>query len=178
MTDTCVFCGSTGTDFKSEHWVPQWVSRGAIPKGKGILHNVPGRDPWPSKIVDLTVRHVCSECNHHWMSDMESRIRDVALPLTRGEHASLSEPDVQRLAAWGFLKAITLELGRPNEHTPTYPPAIYSGFRVIDVIGVLASATVKVEDRDDRLIEIWPEGRTLDWPPAKPFVGIVNNDLA
>ena len=110
MTDTCVFCGKTGTDFKPEHWVSQWISRADIPKGKGILHFVPGRDPWPSRIVDLTVQHVCNECNHHWMSDIETRTRDIALPLIQGEvELTLTSLQQAQLAAWCFLKVITLD---------------------------------------------------------------------
>jgi hypothetical protein len=127
--DTCVFCGITGTNFKPEHWVSQWISRAEIGKGQGILHFVPGRDPWPSRIVDLTVEHICDDCNHHWMSDLESQTRDIALPLIRGENSTLGFDQQVKLASWCFLKVITLELGRPNDQAATYDREIYEGFK-------------------------------------------------
>jgi hypothetical protein len=130
VPDTCVFCGAVGTNFKPEHWVPQWVSRASIPKGKGILHLVKDRDPWPHRLVDLTVRHVCPDCNHHWMSDIESQSRSVVLPLIQGaEDITLDERAQRQLATWCFLKVITLELGRPADEPTTYPPTIYEGFK-------------------------------------------------
>jgi hypothetical protein len=64
------------------------------------------------------------------MSDIETRTRDIALPLIQGRTGlALSRKDQEQLAAWCFLKAITLELGRPDAHTPTYPSFVYTGFR-------------------------------------------------
>ncbi len=130
MTDTCVFCKTTGTDFKPEHWVSQWISRAVIGKSQGIQHHVPGRDPWVSRIVDLTVPHVCPECNHGWMSDIETRSRNTVLPLIKGKDSTLNRSQQQILATWCFLKILTVELGRPADEAATYPPAIYEGFRV------------------------------------------------
>lgn len=131
MPDTCVFCGAIGTNWEPEHWVSQWISRARIPKGKGIQHHVPGRDPWASRYVDLTVPHICPDCNHHWLSDMESRVRDIALPLIEGDAAPriLTEKDQERLAAWCFLKTISVDLGRPLYEKRTYTDAIYTGFK-------------------------------------------------
>lgn len=129
-TDTCAFCGTTGTGFKPEHWVSQWISRATIGKNQGVFHHVTGRDPWIGRIVDLTVPHVCPGCNHHWMSDIESRSRDLVLPLIRGAPVTLGKRQQRALATWGFMKLITLELGRPEDESPTYPPAVYRGFCV------------------------------------------------
>jgi hypothetical protein len=234
--DTCVFCGMLGDDFKPEHWVSQWISRASIPEGKGVEHHVPGREPWLDRTVDLTVEHICPDCNHHWMSDMEGRTRNLALPLIEGDTTprTFGAPEVTRLAAWCFMKAITLELGRPADQARTYSDGFYSGFRkhkrpphgclvsigfreipedpemfvwfksegrthhavpgigdlagyrtalairhlVIDVIGIIAAAPIQVSDRDNRLVQIWPNVPSLDWPPPQRFAGIVNDDLA
>src|SRR5437868_6100226 len=113
--DLCAFCGASGTDFKPEHWVPKWISRATIGKNQGILHNSHGREPWLRRMVDLTVPHVCPECNHHWMSDIETRSREAVLPLISGNAAKLDKDRQQRLATWCFMKLITLELGRPED---------------------------------------------------------------
>lgn len=131
MDDTCAFCGTTGTDFRPEHWVSQWISRATIPRGKGILHRGPGGEPWLNRIVDLTVDHVCPDCNHHWMSDIETNSRGLVLPLIEGEMApkTFNAAEMQQIATWCFMKALTLELGRPPEQPRTYPDVLYSGFR-------------------------------------------------
>lgn len=232
MTDTCVFCGKTGTDFKPEHWISQWISRATVGKNQGVMHHVPGRDPWLARAVDLTVEHVCPDCNHHWMSDIESRSRNLVLPLIEGRTMSLVRKQQAQVATWCFLKLITLELGRPDDQDATYPPEVYRGFKihqhppsgcllmighrlieespvmfvwwrsqagqqtapglgpipsyrtvltighlVIDLIGVIANANLQTES-DDRLVRVWPvETKTVDWPPATTFKGIVDNDL-
>ena len=131
--DTCVFCDTEGDDFGPEHWVPQWVSRATIPKGKGILHvRADGSDPRLSNIVDWTVAHICTKCNSDWMSALETKVRNIALPLIEGDEQPriLDRNQLHLLARWCFMKAITLELGRPeNQGPPTYPPEIYSGFK-------------------------------------------------
>lgn len=97
-------------------------------KNQRVLHNVPGRDPWFGTFVDLTVEHVCSECNQHWMSDIETNSRDLVLPLVQGKSAVLGEVEQRTLATWCFMKLISLELGRSAEQLPTYPPPVYQGF--------------------------------------------------
>ena len=86
MTETCVFCGSEGETFRPEHWIPQWLSRAVVGKRQMVEINEYGRDtPRYARAFELTVPRVCADCNHHWMSDMESRTRDLALPLIRGD---------------------------------------------------------------------------------------------
>jgi hypothetical protein len=128
--DVCAFCARSGTDFKPEHWVPQWVSRVTIGQNQGVLHHTRGRQPWFRRIVDLTVPHVCPECNHHWMSDIETRSRNLVLPLIEGQAATLPKAQQEQLATWCFMKLITLELGRPANEPATYPPPVYQGFRI------------------------------------------------
>jgi hypothetical protein len=61
---------------------------------------------------------------------MESQSRDLALPLIRGEAITLDFNQQVQVASWCFLKAITLELGRPSGDYPnTYEPEVYQGFR-------------------------------------------------
>lgn len=129
--DTCVFCEQRGEDFPPEHWTSQWISRATIPEGKGVEHHVPGRDPWVHSAMDLTVEHVCPDCNHHWMSDIESAARDIALPLIEGglTPRTFTSRQRKRLAIWSFMKLITLELGRPPYERATYPPEMYTGFK-------------------------------------------------
>jgi hypothetical protein len=126
----CIFCGTEGTRFPPEHWVSQWISRAVVPKDKMVEIHEQGRDARYAKAFEMTVPGVCPECNHGWMSDIETRARDVALPLIRGDEVqTLTANEQRRLAIWCFLKVITLEIGRPADHRPTFPREIYSGFR-------------------------------------------------
>lgn len=55
-----------------------------------VEHNEYGSDvPRYARAFDLTVPHVCPDCNHHWMSDMESRTRDLVLALVLDKKMSL-----------------------------------------------------------------------------------------
>jgi hypothetical protein len=94
-----------------------------------VEHNEYGSDePRYARAFDLTVPRVCPDCNHHWMSDMETRTRNLALALIRDERTSLSGAEQRKLASWCFLKVLSLEIGRPEEHPPTFPDAMYTGF--------------------------------------------------
>lgn len=109
---------------------------------------------------DLTVPHVCPDCNHHWMSDMETQTRDIALPLIRGDRvSSLSAADQAQLASWCFLKVISLEIGRPAEDERTYPDAIYTGFRRFKHPPVSSCAVSigrrDIDPDDPRTLYIW-----------------------
>ena len=56
-------------------------SRNSIPKyGSGVLHE----DGRRLGYFDLTVPHVCNDCNRTWMSDMETRRRNIVLPHATG----------------------------------------------------------------------------------------------
>lgn len=85
---------------------------------------------WWAPAFEMTVKRVGPECNHHWMSDMEGRASRIAKPLVLGESVPpLLEQDQLVLAKWCFLKVITLELGRPEDQSRTYPDSFYAGFR-------------------------------------------------
>jgi hypothetical protein len=133
VLDRCVFCGTEGEDFAPEHWIPKWLSRAIIPKhSPGAQHFGHGRT-WTKTYFDLTVKHVCNECNHGWMSTLEDDAKGIALPLILGQDAPHREDEQKTLASWCYLKAISLELGREGDdligHPPTYPVGAYIGFK-------------------------------------------------
>lgn len=167
MSDTCAFCGHNGDHFKPEHWVSQWISRALIPQGKGIEHHVIGLTPWRAPIVDLTVDHVCEDCNHHWMSDIETRARNNVLALVRGETLTLNQSQQQRVATWCFLKAITSELGRPLDQEATYPPFFYEAFKraLRPLNGCLVSiGFMEASNSPDRLLWFRSNGNKTPGP--------------
>jgi hypothetical protein len=147
--------------------VSQWISKALIPKGKGIEHHVRGRTPWRSRIVDLTVPHVCDDCNHHWMSDLESVARNGVLSLLRGESVILNERNQRMVASWCFMKVITAELGRPADEAATYPPFIYEGFKEFKRPANGCAVTIgAMEPSDSRLVWFQSEGQIRHDLPA------------
>ena len=130
MTETCVFCGHTDDSFDPEHWVPQWLSRELIPKhASGVIHGLPGIPAWEARIFELTVPNVCEDCNHHWMSDIESQAKPHVLPFILGSWPDpLTTNCLTHLVRWCYLKIISLELGRPSDHVSTHPRATYEAF--------------------------------------------------
>jgi hypothetical protein len=132
VPNTCIFCGHRGpnSDFPPEHWVPEWLNRELFPHhASGAVHNIHGRS-WSKARFDLTVKHVCGTCNHGWMSQMESDARPHVSPLIHGLGGLPRDADDQRLvASYCFLKALSLELGRPKDEQATYPPGLYRGLK-------------------------------------------------
>lgn len=133
MPDTCAFCGHSGSkrDFPPEHWVPDWLNRALFPTyAKGATHTRLGGTPWVKARFDLTVPHVCGRCNHGWMSLLESAVAEHAKPLILGTGGPpYTEADQVLLATYCFLKALSLELGRPSDQQATYPRELYQGMR-------------------------------------------------
>jgi hypothetical protein len=129
--DTCVFCGRQGDDFAPEHWVPQWLSRKLFPThGSGVRHNLP-HGTWEADAFELTVKHVCNACNHHWLSDIEARASKYVFPLVMGapDLSTITRVGMREVARWGYLKTISLELGRPGDQTPTHDGSVYADFQ-------------------------------------------------
>ena len=133
MTDVCAFCGYEGDNFDPEHWIPDWLSRKLIPKyGSMVGHIAKDGSVIPRRRFEITVPHVCRPCNGGWMSDIETRTSSNGdlLRLVLG----VSEPPLTRerqtdLATWGFLKALTAELARPEDQIETYPREMYEQFK-------------------------------------------------
>jgi hypothetical protein len=144
-----------------------------------VEHNEYGRDaPRYARAFDLTVPHVCPDCNHHWMSDMESQTRDLALALIRNQKASLTTKEQRTLAAWCFLKVLSLEIGRPADHQPTFPEAMYTGFRrfqrpPLSSCAVLLGRRHLQPDERSRVPFIWfkSEGQQRSFPEVGDVLG-------
>src|SRR4051812_22801435 len=109
MAFTCAFCGSTKKPRGREHVFPDWLNTigldlAPVEYHVGRLNRVPRR--WTGTPFSATVRAVCDECNHGWMSSLEGSAKPILTPLIHGEVQELP-PDVQQLvAAWCFKTAL------------------------------------------------------------------------
>jgi hypothetical protein len=131
LMDTCAFCGWEGEDFAPEHWIPQWLSRKLVPEyATGVRHNLP-EGSWDADVFELTVKHVCNECNNTWLSEIETKASKFVFPLVIGapNRETISEVGLRHVARWGYLKTILLELGRPDDHEPTHDTSVYAQFK-------------------------------------------------
>ncbi|MGB3410997.1 MAG: hypothetical protein WBA45_07345 [Microthrixaceae bacterium] len=147
ITGICPFCGQRAGG-NEEHVIPKWYSR-LVNKSDDALFPpmirqtggqvVPsGRQP--SKVINLTTRAVCSDCNSGWLkTNFEDRAKPLLSSLIRGH--VLPEPvkhlsDAQRpqteiptvpidaedralLALWAYKTALLMELiNDPRRENP------------------------------------------------------------
>jgi hypothetical protein len=127
-----VFCGYEADEFPPEHWIPDWLSRELFPKYAkgGVVHSINGEETHIADVFEMTVQHVCQKCNETWMSTIESRAKKHVFPMIVADYsARITKQAIEHVARWSYLKIISLELGRPGDHLPTHPPAVYAAFR-------------------------------------------------
>src|SRR5438093_12172881 len=91
----CVFCDKEiAASDPPEHVIPKWMRRfrpkgGWFTFGPSVVLVGETKRPapdWPphlSKDPDITTPVVCGECNHHWMSDIETWASQIMEPMVR-----------------------------------------------------------------------------------------------
>ena len=104
----CIFCHRE-IDAKAppEHVIPQWISR-AYPNAMFTTKHRDGR-VITSKVLEITVETVCKDCNHHWMSDLETRASPMLKPMLKGDTQGLSVEQQVTVSQWATKTAMTLD---------------------------------------------------------------------
>jgi len=117
----CIFCHRE-IDAKAppEHVIPQWISR-AYPNAMFTTKHRDGR-VITSKVLEITVETVCKDCNHHWMSDLETRASPMLKPMLKGETQGLSIEQQVLLAQWAAKTAMTLDQTFPVVEERVFSP--------------------------------------------------------
>jgi hypothetical protein len=92
-----------------EHLWSAWA--GELFGEKNYVHSRKEEDgrviTWQGRELNVKAKVVCGECNHGWMSDLESRMKGVAADMVaRGSRTSLGEKEIATIAAFGFLKSV------------------------------------------------------------------------
>jgi hypothetical protein len=131
MPFTCAFCGSTKRPRGREHVLAGWLSTIGLDDSPveyhvGRLNRVARR--WTSSPFTATVRAVCDDCNHGWMSSLEGVAKPVLTPLIHGESRDLSADDQRLIAVWAFKTALVAMLSSSDEERARgygVPPAEY-----------------------------------------------------
>jgi hypothetical protein len=85
---TCAFCANTGK-LTGEHVLGDWLSKVGldlrpVPHGTGWLNRI-GRELGTRPPFRQTVRDVCGNCNHGWMSHLEAIAQRVLTPFILGD---------------------------------------------------------------------------------------------
>lgn len=110
----CVFCGqgiARGTP--PEHVIPQWIAR-AYPDAMFTTKHSSGRVV-KSKVIDIRAHSVCTDCNHGWMSDLETKASPLLKPMLKGHAQGLSIEQQVLLAQWATKTAMTLDQTYPRD---------------------------------------------------------------
>ena len=172
-----MFCGYHGPnrDFPPEHWVPDWLNRELFPAyAQGATHSRLGHEPWVKAKFELTVRHVCANCNHGWMSDMETAVKPwaMALILGTGGRPPATESEQLLLATYCFLKALSLELGRPKDQLPTYPAILYRGTKEHQTppLGCSIAIGARTPIPAGSPIYVWFQSQAIPYETVRPRV--------
>lgn len=122
----CIFCGSA--DLCGEHIWPQWAApilghktyRGKRIEGfivKTKKTQLVSRDfrERHGHTADKKIYVVCRKCNNTWMSAIEAKVKDIAIPMMRGNCIDLTSEMQTTLAEWVTLKVLVAENNKPDE---------------------------------------------------------------
>jgi hypothetical protein len=118
MPFACAFCGSTKRPRGREHVFADWLNSIGLESGQveihtGRLNRVARR--WTTEGFTATVRAVCDDCNHGWLSQLEGAAKPVLTPLILGQSTELSVDDQRLIAVWAFKTALVAMLSSSEE---------------------------------------------------------------
>lgn len=118
----CIFCEGAG--LTKEHVFPKWARRlltaeptHVVKKTAGLgstalISNVDQRQGY---IFNRRLRVVCGNCNSGWMSQVESKGKDVLARLISGETISiLGKDDQAAISIWSCLRTAVFETDHPT----------------------------------------------------------------
>jgi hypothetical protein len=116
MPDLCVLCcvRPAGSE---EHVISQWVSRmlWKVSPPAPEHGSMPPRGPDGlrariRRIIDLTTKAICTECNTRWLSALDNRSKPLLIPAIEGQPFEIDSADAAQLSAWCYVKGLLAEL--------------------------------------------------------------------
>lgn len=138
-------------------------------RNRRIPHSIEPHDGptkrWDAPPFTATVKDVCRECNHNWMSYIEAEAKKHAEPLIRGEEDVLIDVDAQwAISRWAYLKVLVFE---------RVAPAI-AYFQSGDITRCMRP--LKTFQHDHRVggyeARIWPFSEPFNWPPRRALTDL------
>ncbi len=101
-----MFCGATG-GLTQEHIFPAWLERYVPGDGDFTMYRAKTTDrevlseaTWSTRELDVRVGAVCHNCNHGWMSDLETAVQPIMRPILLEQDTMLSGDERLTLARW------------------------------------------------------------------------------
>jgi hypothetical protein len=111
----CEFCGLNDSPPDKEELVAKWIAR-EFPDAKwSITKFSTGRQFTTQNHFGLTTRKVCRRCNNRWMSDLESKAKQVLAPMIHGNELLLDPNDQLTIAKWAMKSTIVYEIHDDRE---------------------------------------------------------------
>jgi len=111
----CIFCQREAKPSREHLW-PRWAQDllEQEERDQRVPHSIEPHDGpakhWDAPPFTATVKDVCRECNHNWMSRIEAEAKKHAEPLIRGEEDVLIDVDAQwAISRWAYLKVLMFE---------------------------------------------------------------------
>jgi hypothetical protein len=119
----CIFCDAEiPSGAPPEHVLPKWL-RKFLEKGE-FYTQLPGTfqatyesppEPWGkwrqeiSRHPTITVDTVCADCNHHWMSDLETWTSPILTPMIEGKSRGLDIAAQVLVSRWATKTAMVCD---------------------------------------------------------------------
>jgi hypothetical protein len=138
----CIFCG--GSPLTREHAWPQWL-RGVLPdiaRERQIPHDLGRGRTFKAPGFSLTIKAVCGDCNHGWMSKLEAEAMPHLSPMIAVEGGPVVlGPDAQTVIARWTLKTALILREIAHDNPPPIPRDYYAQVRADNLITPLPSLT-------------------------------------
>jgi hypothetical protein len=132
-TRLCAFCPNPATPLAQEHLWSAWIGR-LFPQQRLTWTIVDpenfGVTRGQMESFDLKIEAVCGDCNHGWMSTLETEIQPLLSGVIRdGESMGFSKRDRAKLAAFTFKNAVIANYLNPARE-PFFTRAARERFRL------------------------------------------------
>ena len=116
----CPICRQPGRR-TAEHVYPRWVSRLLGLDGRRVNLYVGTERRWETIGIGVTV-HVCEDCNHGWLHDLEAQVQPILREPILGHPRRFSTADQRLMAAWAVKTATLLEVAQRSVRGVGYVP--------------------------------------------------------
>ena len=119
----CLFCGSETGKRSREHVLRKDFKK-RFPSAKGLTFTYIRPEGFetverPIGQFDITVNHVCRECNSGWLNDLENSVIDTIDGLsTPGIRYNISPNEMEQLGYWSFVRALIRTHASPHGKAP------------------------------------------------------------
>jgi hypothetical protein len=114
----CIFCGATKRTL--EHATPEWllefIAQGNVRWFKTWTGPQRKYRAWKGLNEAIKVKCVCASCNGGWMSDLETKCKEIVVLLACNAQVLITKPGAILLATWATKSAMIGDCVHPNRY--------------------------------------------------------------